>query len=86
MIDAVVNIVVVLVIVLWYRNHFVVVVVRWIIRAAVVLVLGQVGVRQQGGRQMLKAGVVGVADTATTRWQVSFLGPVGPLGRCQLAR
>lgn len=62
------------------------VVVRWIIRAAVVLVLGQVGVRQQGRRQMLKAGVVGVDDAATTRWQVSLLGPVGPLGRCQLAR
>lgn len=85
MIDAVVDIVVVLVVVL--RQGDLVVVVEWrIIGAAVVLVLGQVGVRQQGRRQMLEAGIVGIDDAAAARRQISFLGPVGPLGRCQLAR
>lgn len=59
---------------------------RRVIGAAVVLVLGEVGVRQQGRRQVLEAGVVGVNDAAATRRQVPFLGPVGPLGRRQLVR
>lgn len=82
MIDAVVDIVVVLVVVLRQRGHLVVVVVeRRIVGAAVVLVLGQIGVRQQGRRQMLEAGVVRVDDAAAARRQVPFLGPVRPLGR-----
>lgn len=86
MIDAVVDVVVVLVVVLRQRDHLIVMVERWIVGAAVVLVLGQVGVRQQRRRQMLEAGVVGVDDAAATRRQIPFLGPVGPFRRRQLAR
>lgn len=82
-IDAVVDVVVVFVVVL---RGLAVAAERRIVGAAVVLVLGQVGVRQQGRRQMLEAGIVGVDDAAAARRQIPFLGPVGPLGRRQLAR
>lgn len=35
---------------------------------------------------MLEAGVIGVDDAATARRQIPFLGPVGPVGRRELAR
>lgn len=59
---------------------------RRIIGAAIVLVLGQVSVREQGRRQMLEAGIVGVDDAAAARWQITLFGPVGPFGRRQLVR
>lgn len=66
MIDAVVDVVVVLVAVL--RDYLAMMDVEGrIVGAAVVLVLGQVGIRQQGRRQMLEAGIVGVDDTAAAR-------------------
>lgn len=83
MIDTVVDVVVILVVVLRQRGRFLV---RRIIGATVVLVLGQIGVRQQRRRQMLEAGVVGVDDAAAARRQISFLGPVGPVGRREFAR
>lgn len=85
MIDAVVDVVVVLVAVL--RGYLAVMdtVERRIVGAAVVLVLGQIGIRQQGRRQMLETRIVGVDDAAATRRQISFLGPVRPLGRRQFA-
>lgn len=91
-VDAVVDVVVVLVVVVHRRcDHFRALVVvhdveRRIIGAAVVLVLGQVGVRQQGGREMLEAGIVGVDDAAAAGRQVSLLRRVRPVGRCDLAR
>lgn len=86
MINAVVDVVVVLVAVL--LGYFAVMdtVEGRIVGAAVVLVLGQVGIRQQRRRQMLETGVVGVDDAAAARRQIPFLGPVGPLGRRQFAR
>jgi len=67
MIDAVVDVVVVLVAVL--RDYLGVMdaVEGRIVGAAVVLVLGQIGIRQQGRRQMLEAGIVGVDDAAAAR-------------------
>lgn len=87
MIDAVVDVVVVLVVVLRYHLASVMhVVERRVIGAAVVLVLGQIGVRQQGGREMLEAGVVGIDDAATAGRQVTFFRRVRPVGRCELVR
>lgn len=67
MIDAVVDVVIVLVAV--PRDYLAVmnVVEGRIVGAAVVLVLGQIGIRQQGRRQMLEAGIVGVDDATAAR-------------------
>lgn len=78
-IDAILDVVVVLVVVLCRPR--VDVVQPGVIAA---LVLGQICVRQKRRRQVLEARIIGVDDTAATRGQISLLGPVGPLGRCQL--
>lgn len=67
-IDAVVDVVVVLVVAV-PRDYLAVmnVVEGRIVGAAVVLVLGQIGIRQQGRRQMLEAGIVGVDDATAAR-------------------
>lgn len=67
MIDAVVDVVVVLVAVLRGYLAMMDTVEGRIFRTAVVLVLGQIGIRQQGRRQMLEAGIVGVDDAAAAR-------------------
>lgn len=82
MIDTLVDIVVILVAV--FAGASVDVVQTDIIRAAVVLVFGKVGVREQGRRQMLKSWIVGINDAATTRRKISLLGEIRPLGRSQL--
>lgn len=83
-IDAVLDVVVALVVVLSRVGRSRVDVVQSdVIGTALVLVLRQICVREKRRRQVLKTGIVGVDDAATTRRQVSFLRPVGPLGRRQ---
>lgn len=87
-IDAVLDVVVALVVVALSRvgRSRVDVVQSDVIGTALVLVLRQISIREKRRRQVLKAGIVGVDDAAATRRQISFLGPVGPLGRRQFVR
>lgn len=64
MINAVVDVVVVLVVVLRGYIAMMDIIERRIIGTAVVLVLGQIGIRQQRRCQMLKTGIVRVDDAA----------------------
>lgn len=81
MIDTLVDIVVILVAV--FAGSSIDVVQTDIVRAAVVLVFGKVGIREQRRRQMLKPWIVGINDAATTRRKISLLGEIRPFGRCQ---
>ena len=83
-IDAVLDVVVALVVVLSRVGRSRVDVVQSdVIGTALVLVLRQISIREERRCQVLKAGIVRVDDAATTRRQIPFLGPVGPLGRRQ---